>query len=285
MNLRDLEYITAVAKEKNFARAAEICNVSQPTLSMQIKKLEDYLGVQIFERDNKNFFITDAGEKILARAADALQAAADIKEIASVQKNPEKTSLKIGAFPTLAPYFFPSFVPQVAHEFPDLKLFLVEDKTAVLIDKLKSGAIDAAFLALPVEVENFEFTEIFEDEFFLAVPKNHKFAQRKFVNLQDIARENLLLLEEGHCLRAQALEVCTMIGAGESGDFRATSLETLRQMVASSLGITLMPKVATHESDTRISYVRFKNPKPSRRIGLFWRATSTKKDLLKNLVA
>jgi LysR family hydrogen peroxide-inducible transcriptional activator len=283
MNLRDLKYLVAVAEYRHFGRAAEACFVSQPALSMQISKLESSLGVQLFERTNKQVFLTPVGREIAARARRVLQEAEEIRTIAKTHSDPCSGELKLGAFPTLAPYLFPLVVPQISKAMPKLKLFLVEDKTEILLQKLRSGQIDAALLALPIESDGLESVELFTDPFYLAVPPRHQFAEKKTISMDEIAGERLLLLEEGHCLRAQALEVCSMMGASEQQDFRATSLETLRQMVASGLGLTLMPEIALRDNDT-IKAVPFKTPAPTRTIGLFWRSSSARIECLSKIV-
>ncbi len=281
MNLRDLKYLIAVAKEQHFARAAEKSFVSQPTLSMQIKKLEDELGVQIFERSQKKFMITKVGEEILKKAEIILREAEEIKNIAKNSKDPFSGEIRIGAFPTLASYFFPKIVGKISKKFPQLKLLLVEEKTEVLLHKLKRGEIDAAFIATPCEDSGLVHKKIFEEDFLLAVPKKHPLAKNKKVEKKDLKGQELMLLEDGHCLRDQALEACSMLGAFEQQDFRASSLETLRQMVIFGAGITLMPEIAVKKED-KISYVKITNA-PHRKIGLYWRETSTRKILMKEI--
>ena len=281
MNLRDLKYLVAVAKEQHFARAAEKSFVSQPTLSMQIKKLEDELGVQIFERSQKNFLVTKVGKEIVAKAEIILREAEELKNIAKNSKDPFSGELRIGAFPTLASYFFPKVVGQISKKFPQLKLLLVEEKTETLLQKLQSGEIDAAFVALPIANEALEVLKIFEEPFLLALPKGHALAKSKKIHAKDLKGQTLMLLEEGHCLRNQALEVCSMLGAFETHDFKASSLETLRQMVAVGAGITLMPEIAA-QKDGKIIYVEIVNA-PKRTIGLVWRKSSGRGELLKEI--
>jgi LysR family hydrogen peroxide-inducible transcriptional activator len=283
MNLRDLQYLVAVADEQHYGKAAEQCHVSQPTLSMQLKKVEEYLGVQLFERTNKQVMITPVGEKIAERARQVLRDTQEIRDIAKTAQNPYAGDFRLGAFPTLAPYFLPQVVPLIAKKLPKLKLLLVEEKTEQLLDKLKAGHLDAALIALPVEGEGFDSASLFDDPFLLAVPLNHPLAKRKRVDLDDIRREPLLLLEDGHCLRNQALEVCSLIGASEYQDFRASSLETLRQMVAAGVGITLIPKLAMRKNDG-IVYIPFTKPAVSRTIGLVWRKTSVRKSCIETMI-
>jgi LysR family hydrogen peroxide-inducible transcriptional activator len=281
MNIRDLKYIVAVAKEQHFARAAEASFVSQPALSMQIKKLEDELGVQIFERNQKNFLVTKVGAQIIKKAELILREAEEIKNIAKNSKDPFRGEIRIGAFPTLASYFFPAAVNKISKKFPKLKLLLIEEKTDELISKLKSGEIDAAFIAMPVLEDSLESKKIFSEEFLLAVPKNHDLAKAKKIAMKELKGKTLMLLEDGHCLRNQALEACSMMGAFEQQDFKATSLETLRQMVIAGAGITLMPEIAAHKED-KISYIKIAHA-PQRTIGLVWRKSSSKKVLLEEV--
>lgn len=283
MNLRDLHYLTAVAEQQHFGKAAEICHVSQPTLSMQLKKLEETLGVQLFERSNKQVMITPIGEQIAVYARRILQDAKEIKAIAKTAHNPCEGEFRLGVFPTLAPYFLPAAIPAISRHMPKLKLLLVEEKTEPLLEKLKAGALDAAFIALPVEQEGLISIFLFNDPFLLAVSKQHAFAKRRDISRDDIRTERLLLLEEGHCLRHQALDVCSLIGASENQDFRATSLETLRQMVASGIGITLIPKMAMRDNDG-IVYIPFEKSSISRSIGLVWRKNSARKSCIDAII-
>jgi LysR family hydrogen peroxide-inducible transcriptional activator len=282
MNIRDLKYLVSVAKEQHFARAAVKSFVSQPTLSMQIKKLEDELEVQIFERSQKNFLVTKVGKEIINKAEIILREVEEIKNIAKNSKNPFSGEVRIGAFPTLASYFFPKVIGKISKKFPQLKLLLLEEKTDELLKKLQSGEIDAAFIAMPINNDAFEKEKIFSEKFLLAVPKNHQLASRKKIQIRDLKGKTLMLLEDGHCLRDQALEACSMLGAFEQQDFRATSLETLRQMVITGAGITLMPEIAIKKED-KISYLEITNA-PSRSIGMYWRKSSARKSLMKEMV-
>ncbi len=276
MNLRDLKYICAIADMRHFGKAAEACFVSQPTLSGQIKKLEEHLGVKIFERTNRQVVPTDTGKDIITHARRILHEVEHIEDLAESAHDPFKGKLRLGAFPTLASYIFPSLVGRIKSAMPDLHLVLIEEKTAILLEKLRSGQIDAALLAMPVEAPHLESTELFTDQFMLATSLDHPLASRSTVKQSALSEHRLLLLEEGHCLRDQALEVCNRNGIYEEQDFRATSLETLRQMVKAGSGITFMPKIAISDDDTGIHYTAFEPPVPSRTIGLFWRKTTAK---------
>ena len=270
MNLRDLKYLVSVAQERHFGRAAEKSFVSQPTLSMQIKKMEDELGVQIFERSIKNFVITKPGQEIIKKAKIILREAEEIKNIAKNSKDPFSGELRIGAFPTLASYFFPQVVGKISKKFPQLKLLLIEEKTDELLHRLKNG-----------EDESLESQKIFSEEFLLAVPQKHALSEKKKVQIKDLQGKTLMLLEDGHCMRDQALEACALLGAFEQQDFKASSLETLRQMVIMGVGITLMPKIAVRKED-KISYVEITQA-PKRTIGLVWRKSSARKNLMKEV--
>jgi len=281
MNLRDLKYIVEVAKEQNFARAAQKVFVSQPALSMQIKKLEDELGAQIFERDLKNFLVTKVGEEIIKKAEIILREAEEIKNIAKNSHDPYSGELRIGAFPTLSSYFFPQNIKKISKKFPKLKLLLIEEKSEELIKKLQNGEIDCAFLAMPVVASGLEHEKIFSEKFLLATPKNHELAKKKKISQHDLRGKNLMLLEDGHCLRDQALEACSMLGAFEQEDFKATSLETLRQMVIAGSGITLIPEIAVKKED-KIAYLNIANA-PRRTIGLYFRKNFVRKKLIEEI--
>lgn len=283
MNLRDFHYALAVAETLSFKLAAELCHVSQPTLSMQIKKLEDYLGVELFERTNKSVRVTAAGQRILALARRIVQDEKHMRELAQSLRDPGAGELRLGAFPTLASYVFPSYVPVLRKIFPKLHLFLVEEKTGVLLERLNEGRIDAALLALPVE-GNVRAEHLFDDPFFFAVGADHPLAKRKSVRVSDLADQKLLLLEEGHCLREQVLALCAAHGGREEASFRATSLETLRLMVQEphSGFATLMPSVARMARD-RLRWIPFVGTAPARQIGLVWRAHDSRIDMFETI--
>ncbi|MBL4760524.1 MAG: LysR family transcriptional regulator [Mariprofundaceae bacterium] len=283
MNLREMSYLVAVADLRNFTKAAEQCHVSQPTLSAQIKKMEASLDVKIFERDNKQVMITEEGKDIIQSAEKILQEVERIKEIAEHARNPFSGKFRLGAFPTLATYIFPDMVPQIKRLMPELHLILIEDKTAELIERLHKGEIDAALLALPIHGESLEVKTLFDDNFLLAVSPSHPLANTTKMNVDKLAQYRLLLLEEGHCLRDHALEVCHQHNIGEEQDFRATSLETLRQMVKAGTGITMMPEIAINHAETGIRYIPFMKPEPYRTIAIVYRKTSTKKEIVKHI--
>ncbi len=283
MNTRDLEYLVALSDYRHFGKAAQACFVSQPALSMQIQRLEAVLGVKLLERGNKSVLLTDIGLAITERARHILTQVNEIYDLASLAKDPYSGELRIGVIPTLAPYLLPRIIPPLAQQFSKIHFYLVEEQTAYLMQKLKTGVLDAAFLALPVEEPQFITVPLFEEAFLLAVPKTHPLAEQKTIQQQDLTLQNLLLLEEGHCMRGQTLALCHQVQAFEVQNFRATSLETLRQMVASGNGITLMPQLARQANDG-ICYIPFSPPKPVRSIGLCWRASSVKEGLFTAMV-
>lgn len=283
MNLRDLRYLVAVADLRSFIQAADQCFISQPTLSTQIKKMEESLGVQIFERTNKKVLPTEIGEQIIASARRILIEVDTIEKLADHAQDPLSGNFRLGAFPTLATYIFPGLVPKIKQSLPKLRLILIEEKTDVLIAQLKQGQLDAALLALPIHDDYLESRILFEDEFYLAVASNHSFAKRQSISQSDLFHEQLLLLDEGHCLRGQALQICQINHAEEQPDVKATGLETLRQMVKAGTGITFMPKIAIREHEEGIRYIPFENPVPKRTLGLFWRKTSSRNELFGRL--
>lgn len=289
MNLRDLRYLVAVADHRHFGRAADACFVSQPTLSTQLKKLERELGVELIERNPGHIMMTAAGEKVVERARVMLKEADDIVDIARRAQDPESGSLRIGLFPTLAPYLLPHVVPHLHERFPSLELLLVEEKTEVIHQRLRDGQLDVGVLALPINDDQLHSEYLFDEEFVLAVPHDHPLGTASGpVDVDVLAGEHVLLLEEGHCLRDQALEVCQLAGADERSGFRATSLETLRQMVAAGVGITLLPELAIQApvaASSEVTLRRFSEPVPRRQIAMFWRRTSVYHDLLPLLAA
>lgn len=284
MNLRDLEYLVAVADHRHFGRAAEASHVSQPTLSTQLKKLERELGVELIERNPRRILLTDAGARIVEQARQVLRETEAIRDIARQATDPEAGTVRMGLFPTLAPYLLPHVVPALHARFPRLELLLVEEKTETVVSRLRSGALDAGAMARPIDDPQLDSVDLFTEDFVLAVPAGHRLAEAGGpVDLSVLATEHVLLLEEGHCLRDQALAVCRLAGASERDGFRATSLETLRQMVAAGVGITLLPALAVKPpvplSDD-IVLLAFREPVPTRQVALFWRRTSVYAELL-----
>ena len=288
MNLRDLQYLVALADHRHFGRAAAACFVSQPTLSTQVRKLEEELGVALVERAPRNVMLTPVGRDMAERARRVLGEVEQMKEAARRTQDPEAGSVRLGIFPTLGPYLLPHVVPQLRVRFPKLELLLVEEKSPVLLERLHEGRLDAALLAMPIHDESLHVEFLFEEPFLLAVPSGHRLAGAGTLELADLAHERLLLLEDGHCLRDQALDVCRLAGASEKSEFRATSLETLRQMVAAHVGVTLLPTLSVQPPVARsedIALVPFSEPRPSRRIAMAWRRSSAMGGFLAQVAA
>jgi LysR family hydrogen peroxide-inducible transcriptional activator len=286
MNIRDLRYLVALADHRHFGRAATACFVSQPTLSTQIRKLEDELGAALVERAPRRVMLTPTGRDIAERARRILADVEQMKEAARRTRDPEAGTVRLGLFPTLGPYLLPHVVPRLRERFPRLELLLVEEKTEVILRMLREGRLDAGVLALPLHDEQLHVEFLFEEPFVLAVPESHPYARRASISLEDLADESLLLLEDGHCLRDQALDVCELAGAGEKSGFRATSLETLRQMVAANVGITLLPALAVQPPVPRsenIQLLRFRDSNPNRQIAMVWRKSSAMAEFLTQL--
>lgn len=283
IKLRDLRYLVAVADTQHFGRAATACHVSQPTLSAQLKKLEAALGVQLIERGPRRASLTAAGRRIVARARTMLEAADDVVEIARTFGDPLAGRLRLALLPTIGPYLLPRVTARIRRALPRLELMLYEYQTAPMLERLRAGDIDAGVLALPVDLEGLEVHVLYDEPFMLAAPAGHRLAADGAVRKTDLAGETVLLLEDGHCLRDQALDVCSRAGMHEKQDFRATSLETLRQMVASGVGVTLLPELATRGAygAARGVVVRpFVKPAPQRRIGIVWRRTSARREAI-----
>ena len=273
MTLQELKYLVALADHGHFGRAAEACHITQSTLSTQIKKLEDFLGVTLFDRSLKRVTPTPIGREILAAARNMIEESERIRELARHAQDPMARTIHLGVIPTLGPYYLPHALTLVHKKHPGLRLLLREEMTPQILEHLSEGKLDAGLLALPVMDESLRVAPLFHEPFFAALPANHPLAKADVVTVSALKREKLLLLDEGHCLRDQALEVC---GAGTSGreEVRATSLETLRQMVGMGLGVTLLPALAVEaapRAGKKMIEVRaFKNP-PGRTIGLVWR--------------
>lgn len=279
LKLKDLRYLVALADARHFGRAAEQCFVSQPTLSAQLKKLEEYLGVQLIERQPRRVALTEAGEQIVARARRILEASDEVVALARAHRDPLGGRLRVALLPTIGPYLLPHVAPQLRKALPRLELLLYEYQTAPMLERLHAGEIDLGVLALPVELDGLAARELYDEPFVVALPEQHRLARRPSVRLGELDHETLLLLEDGHCLREQALEVCSRIGVHEKQDFRATSLETLRQMVASGAGVTLLPELASrgaYGAARGVAIRPFARPAPVRRVGAVWRKTSAR---------
>jgi LysR family transcriptional regulator, hydrogen peroxide-inducible genes activator len=293
MNLKDLKYLVALADTGHFGRAAERTFVSQPTLSAQLKKLEEYLGVKLVERQPKNVQLTDIGRQVVGGAGTSLYTrektnttarrmlndGEEIVALARKTTDPLAGKLKVALIPTIGPYVLPRVMPKLRKALPRLHLMLYEYQTEPLLKRLRDGEIDLGILALPAVQDGIESRELYEEAFTVALPNNHPLAAKSTIKVQDLKGHTLLLLEDGHCLRDQALEVCSRVDVHEAEDFRGTSLETLRQMVVAGLGITLLPEYAVDApfgSQRGLTVRRFAKPEPSRTVGAVWRKSSTR---------
>src|SRR5579871_6710313 len=291
IKLKDLRYLVAVADSRHFGRAAERCFVSQPTLSAQLKKLEDYLGVQLIERHPKNVTLTEAGEQIVARARRILEASDEVVTLARAHRDPLAGRLRLALLPTIGPYLLPRVSQPIRKALPRLELRLYEYQTEQILEKLEAGEIDLGILALPIDADGMETRELYAEPFVVALPDHHRLAKRDTLKVDDLNGETLLLLEDGHCLSDQALEVCSRVDLQDKQDFRATSIETLRQMVATGAGITLLPELASRGAygNARGVTIRpFSRPTPTRQIGGVWRKTSARRpaiDAMCNIIA
>jgi len=286
MNLRALQYFVKLSDLRHFSKAAEACFVSQPTLSTQIRKLEDELGVQLVERSPRKIMLTAVGEEIAERARLILSDVDQIRAVARRAGDPADGNLRLGLFPTLAPYLLPHVIPTIRKQYPNLRLQLAEEKTDVILKMLQQGELDAALLALPIHDDGLDMEILFEEPFVLALPGKHPLGEKSRITLKDLNGSELLLLDEGHCLREHALEVCALAGAHERVDFHATSMETLRQMVAANVGITLMPLLSVKPPIAQTSNLitkQFTSPAPSRTIAMVWRNSSALADFLREL--
>ena len=276
MTLQELRYLVALADCGHFGQAAEACFVSQSTLSTGLKKLEDYLGVVVFDRSLKRVTPTPIGREIVESARRIVDEAARIREVASYAKDPMDRTLHLGVIPTLGPYYLPHVLTQVRSAYPKLRLLLREEMTPHMLEHLADGKLDAGLLALPIDDSTLEVAPLFVEPFLAAVPGGHPLAKLKTVNIDELAAAGLMLLEEGHCLRDQALEACHLQGI-KSEEIRATSLETLRQMVAMGLGVTLIPTLAgagINATGEQVMLKPISKPGAARSIGLVWRRRS-----------
>ncbi|HHX81760.1 MAG TPA: DNA-binding transcriptional regulator OxyR, partial [Pseudomonadaceae bacterium] len=267
IKIRDLEYLDAVERHRHFGKAAEACHVSQPTLSGQIMKLEERLGVSLIERHPRNIMLTPAGEQLLVKARRVLSAAREMEMTAKSLGDPLSGELHLGLIPTLAPYLLPAIMPALIKQLPKIEFMLHEYRTHELLAMLHDGKLDALILPWLDDMQRVEAYDLFNEELVLAVSQKHPLADREHVTLSCLEGHKVLTLEDGHCLRDQALGYCFSAGADEDRRFQATSLETLRYMVAANIGITLLPELATkdRDEDSDIVYIRFQQPAPARR--------------------
>lgn len=279
----------AVAEHRHFGRAAEACFVSQPTLSTQLKKLEETLGVVLFERSNRRVMLTPEGEQVVQQTQRILVELNALTALSEQLRDPMGGDLRIGIIPTIAPYLLPKVLAPLREAFPNLQIQLTEGQTANITRMLKHGDLDATLLALPLGEDNMEEVALLDEDFVFAVPANHPKAHLSEVDPSDLEGEEVLLLEDGHCFRDQALEVCQAHRGIESKSYSATSLETLRQLVAAGVGVTLIPQLAVPDevkASDGLRYIPFTangQDRPMRTLGLCWRASSTRGELLQDV--
>jgi len=278
MTLTELRYIVAVARERHFGRAAETCFVSQPTLSVAVKKLEDELGVTLFERGPGEVSVTPAGTRIVEQAQRVLEEAARIREIAAAGRDPIAGTLRLGAIYTIGPYLLPKLIPILRKNAPSMQLLIQENFTHRLAEELKNGEVDVILIALPFDEPGMMTRAVYDEPFLVAVPKGHPWENRKRVTSDELTNESLLLLGEGHCFRDQVLDICTVVRAKDRSALSRTveggSLETIRQMVAGGVGITVLPATSVSGNPGAGDLIRvlpFAKPTPTRRVALAWR--------------
>lgn len=276
MTLTELRYIVALARERHFGRAAEKCFVAQPTLSVAVRKLEEELGVILFERGQSEITVTPAGEPIVRQAEKVLAEAARVRELADTAGDPLTGPLRIGAIYTIGPYLLPKLVPLLRERAPKMPLMIQENFTHKLLEFLKSGELDVAILALPVEEPGLVAQAVYEEAFRVLLPAAHPWAKLKTVDAGRLLDEQLLMLGRGNCFRDQVLDLCTRAGAGGPQVLEGSSLETIRLMVASGVGVTVMPSSAVDtlpKDDPLLRVKPFAEPTPTRRVGMVWRAS------------
>jgi LysR family hydrogen peroxide-inducible transcriptional activator len=278
ITLRQLRYLSALARQRHFGRAAADCAVTQPALSMQVRVLEREIGAELVERRPGDVALTETGLDVAKRAEQILAAARDLVDFAR-HRDVLSGRLLLGIIPTLAPYILPRALPQLAAKYPQLRLEVRETQTKLLLGELARGELDAAMLALPVEGAEVETMALFDDAFLLAVPTADALPARSRVSVEDVDQRRLILMEEGHCLRDQALAFCAAPRRDVPAGLGATSLATVMQMVANGYGVTLLPQVAVDAEgrDRRVKLLRFNAPEPARSIGLAWRRTSPRR--------
>jgi LysR family hydrogen peroxide-inducible transcriptional activator len=278
ITLRQLRYLASLARHRHFGRAAEDCAVTQPALSMQIRELEREIGAELVERRPNDVALTEIGVEVAERAERILAATRDLVDFAR-HRGVLSGPLKLGIIPTLAPYILPRVLPRLQKSYPDLRLEMRETQTRLLLDELAGGELDCVMLALPAEGADVETLTLFDDRFLLAAPITEPFHTRDRVAIEDVDQRRLILLEEGHCLRDQALAFCATKRRDAPAGLGATSLATVMQMVANGYGVTLLPEVAVDAEgrDGRVKLLRFAEPEPARSIGLAFRRTSPRK--------
>ena len=283
MNIRDLKYLVAVADTGSFSRASEKCFVSQPALSMQVKKLEESIDTKLFDRDTTGLSVTTKGEVLVEQARKILDEVNQFYAMAREEENPLAGEITLGAFPTISPYLVPRVLPVLMARYASLNFSVVEDKTAELLKKLQDGSIDVALIALPVNEKGITGVKVMEENFYLCVSRHSHLYDYKSVNYDDLENENIMLLEEGHCLREQALSVCQQANASNTKLHKSASLETLIGMVANGLGVTLVPEMATGVRQDGVKFLPFNVNEPSRSVALCWKESSERGALFRRL--
>jgi LysR family hydrogen peroxide-inducible transcriptional activator len=286
MTLTELKYIVAVARARHFGHAAEACYVAQPTLSVAIKKLEDELGVVLFERGGAEVSVTPLGAQIVAQAERVLEQTAAIKELAKQNKDPLAGPLRLGVIYTVGPYLLPPLVKNLIDNVPQMPLILQENFTVRLLELLRQGELDAAIMALPLPEHGMSMQTLYDEPFVVATPRTHPWASRKEISAEDLKSETMLLLGNGHCFRDQVLEVCPEMarfstpGNGMQRTFEGSSLETIRHMVASGIGLTVLPRASVADMKDKngmLAFLPFSQPVPSRRVVIVWRKSFTRR--------
>jgi LysR family hydrogen peroxide-inducible transcriptional activator len=289
VTLTELRYIVAVARERHFGRAAEACFVSQPTLSVAVKKLEEELGVTLFERGPGEVSVTPPGQKIVEQAQRVLEEAARVRELAAAGRDPLVGPLRLGAIYTIGPYLLPKLVPIMRRTAPSMPLHIQENFTHRLSESLKSGDVDVILIALPFDEPGIATRAVYDEPFLVAVPKGHEWEERKRISSEELTRESLLLLGEGHCFRDQVLDICHVVRGRDRSALAKTveggSLETIRQMVASGVGVTVLPSTSIGAGSTGdlIRILPFAKPAPTRRVGLAWRRSFPRPEAIEAL--
>ncbi|MBU6285046.1 MAG: LysR family transcriptional regulator [Betaproteobacteria bacterium] len=279
MTLTELKYIVALAREKHFGRAAEACFVSQPTLSVAIRKLEDELGVQLFERGTAGIQTTAIGDQLIEQAQKVLDEASFLKDLARQGRDPLAGPLRVGVIFTIGPYLLPWLVPQMIQTYPNMPMLLQENYTVKLLESLRQGEVDVLILAEPFDMQGLVIDPVYDEHFMVAVPRQHPWAKRRRIPSTELTQQTMLLLGSGHCFRDQVVEICPELSrfsqatSGIQKTFEGSSLETIRHMVASGVGITVLPQTACPRArdDGFLCYIPFEAPAPSRRVVLAWR--------------
>ena len=291
MTLTELKYIVALAREKHFGRAAEACFVSQPTLSVAIRKLEDELGVQLFERGTAGIQTTAMGDQLIEQAQKVLDEASLLKDLARQGRDPLAGPLRGGGIFTIGPYLLPWLVPQMIQAHPSMPMLLQENYTVKLLETLRQGEIDVLILAEPFDAQGLVIEPVYDEHFMVAVPRQHPWAKRRRIPSAELTQQTMLLLGSGHCFRDQVVEICpelsrfSQASSGIQKTFEGSSLETIRHMVASGVGITVLPQTACPRSrdDGFLCYIPFESPAPNRRVVLAWRKSFARRAAIEAL--